>query len=152
MRDCKPVDTPMDLNVKLLSDQGEPYLDPSRYRRLGGKLNYLTMTRPDISFAVSTVSQFLNSPRDSHWDAVIQILRYIKSSLGKGLVYEDMSHIDVMAYTDADWAGFPSDRRSTSGYCVLIGENLISWKSKKQSVVAKSSAEVRISSHGPCHM
>ncbi|RVW32397.1 Retrovirus-related Pol polyprotein from transposon TNT 1-94 [Vitis vinifera] len=78
MLDCKPVDTPMDPNVKLVPGQGEPLGDPGRYRRLVGKLNYLTITRPDISFPVSVVSQFLQSPCDSHWDAVIRILRYIK--------------------------------------------------------------------------
>ncbi|XP_045789477.1 uncharacterized mitochondrial protein AtMg00810-like [Trifolium pratense] len=138
---CKPIDTPMDPNTKLMPNQGESFSDPGRYRRLVGKLNYLTMTRPDISFAVSVVSQFLNSPCDSHWDAVVRILRYIKGSPGRGIVYENRGHNNVVAYTDADWAGCPSDRRSTSGYCVLIGGNLISWKSKKQSVVARSSAE-----------
>ncbi|RVW19588.1 Retrovirus-related Pol polyprotein from transposon RE2 [Vitis vinifera] len=103
MLDCKPVDTPMDPNVKLILGQGELLGDPRRYRRLVGKLNYLTITRPDISFPVSVVSQFLQSPCDSHWDAVICILRYIKSTPGQG--------------------------------------NLISWKSKKQDVVARSSAE-----------
>ncbi|RVW60977.1 Retrovirus-related Pol polyprotein from transposon RE2 [Vitis vinifera] len=141
MLDCKPVDTPMDPNVKLVPGQGEPLGDPGRYRRLVGKLNYLTITRPDISFPVSVVSQFLQSPCDSHWDAVIRILRYIKSTLGQGVLYENRSHTQVVGYTDADWAGSPTDRRSTSGYCVFIGGNLISWKSKKQDVVARSSAE-----------
>ncbi|RVW16747.1 Retrovirus-related Pol polyprotein from transposon RE2 [Vitis vinifera] len=116
MLDYKPVDTPMDPNVKLVPGQEEPLRDPGRYRQLVGKLNYLTITRQDISFPVSVVSQFLQSPCDSHWDAVV-------------------------GYTDADWAGSPTDRRSTSGYSVFIGGNLISWKSKKQDVVARSSAE-----------
>ena len=82
MLDCKPVDTPMDPNVKLVPRQEEPLRDPGRYRRLVRRLNYLTITQPDISFPVSVVSQFLQSLCDSHWDAVIRILRYIKEMLG----------------------------------------------------------------------
>ncbi|RVX18898.1 Retrovirus-related Pol polyprotein from transposon RE1 [Vitis vinifera] len=120
MLDCKPVDTPMDPNVKLIPGQGEPLGDPGRYRRLVGKLNYLTITRPDISFPVSVVNQFLQSPCDSHWDAVIRILRYIKSTLGQGVLYDNRDHTQVVGYTDANWVGSPTDRRSTSGYCVLL--------------------------------
>ncbi|RVW76991.1 Retrovirus-related Pol polyprotein from transposon TNT 1-94 [Vitis vinifera] len=115
MLDCKLVDTPMDPNAKLVPGQGEPLGDPGRYRRLVGKLNYLTITRPDISFPVSVVSQFLQSPCDSHWDAVIRILRYIKSTPGQGVLYENRGHTQVVGYTDADWAGSPTDRHSTSG-------------------------------------
>ena len=82
MIDCKPIDTPMDPNVKLVSGHGETLRDPKRYRRLVGKLNYLTITRLNISFMVSVVSQFLQSPCDSHWDAVIRILCYIKGTPG----------------------------------------------------------------------
>ena len=103
MLDCKPVDTPMDPNVKLISGQGEPLGNHGRYRRLEGKLNCLTITRPDIYFPVSVVSQFLQSPCDSHWDAIIRILRYIKSTPGQGVLYENRCHTQVVGYTDADW-------------------------------------------------
>ena len=88
MLDCKPADTPMDLNVKLIPGQGEPLHDPGRYRQLVGKLNYLTITRSDISFLMSVVSQFLQSPCDSHWDVVIHILRYIKGTPDQRVLYE----------------------------------------------------------------
>ncbi|XP_059301794.1 secreted RxLR effector protein 161-like [Lycium ferocissimum] len=93
-----------------------------------------------MSFVVSGISQFLQSPCDSHWNTV-RILRYIKISLGQGLLYEDKRHTHIVGYSDADWARSPSDRQFTSDYCVLIRGNLISWKSKKQDVVARSNAE-----------
>jgi len=141
LMNSKSVDTPMDPNVKLLPNQRDPLSDIEKYRRFVGKLNYLTVTRLDISFAVSVVSQFLNSPSEDDWNAIILIVKYIKGSPGKGLLYGHNNHTKVSFYSDVDWAGSPSDRRSTSGYCVSIGDNLISWKSKKQSVVARSSAE-----------
>ena len=141
MLDCKPVDTPMDLNVKLVPGQGEPLRDPRRYRRLLGKVNYLTITWPDISFLVSVVSQFLQSPCDSYWDAAVRILCYVKGTSGQGVLYENKNYTQIIGYSDADWAGSLTDRRSTSGYYVFIGGNSISWKSKKHDVVAKSSAE-----------
>ncbi|GAV66393.1 hypothetical protein CFOL_v3_09903 [Cephalotus follicularis] len=122
----------MDPLVKLDNEKGELLHDPEKYRRLVGKLNYLTITRPDISFAVSVVSQFMSAPRTSHWQAVLHIVRYLKGAPGRGLIFR---------YSDADWAGCPVDRRSTSGYCIFLGGNLVSWKSKKQFVVSRSSAE-----------
>nr|KYP71093.1 Copia protein [Cajanus cajan] len=141
MVDCRPSDTPMDPNIKLLPGQGEPLDDPERYRRLVGRLNYLIVTRPDIAFPVSVVSQFINDPRDSHRTVAMRILRYIKKAPGRGLLYEDKGNSKIVYYSNADWAGSPSDRRSSSCYCVLIGGNLISWKSKKQTTVARSTAK-----------
>ena len=141
MLDCKPVDTPMDPNVKLVPRQGESLRDPRRYRRLVGKLNYLTINRLDISFSMSVVSQFLQSPCDSHWDAIIRILRYIKGTPDQGVLYENKGHTQIVGYCDADWVGSPTDRHSTSEYYVFIGGNLVLWKSKKQDVVARSNAK-----------
>ncbi|XP_015164109.1 uncharacterized mitochondrial protein AtMg00810-like [Solanum tuberosum] len=96
-----------------------PLSDPGRYGLLVGKLNYLIVTRPDISFAVSA--------------AIVRILRYIKSALGKGLLFEDRGHEHIIGYTDVDWAISPFDRRSTSGYCVLAGGNLVQCSGKREA-------------------
>ena len=141
MQNCRPVDSLVDPNLKLMADQSEIYPDPERYRRLVGKLIYLTITRPDISFAVGVVSQFMQNPHVDHWNAVMRILRYVKKAPGQGLLYEDKGNTQVSGYCDADWAGCPIDRRSTSGQCVFVGGNVISWKTKKQTVVARFSAE-----------
>jgi len=101
----KSVETPMNPNAKLLARQGELLSDPEKYRRLFGKLNYLTVTRPDISFAVSVVSQFLNSPFVDHLNAVTRILKYIKGSPGKGLLYGHNDHTGVVCYINADYTG-----------------------------------------------
>jgi hypothetical protein len=102
-----------------------------RYQRLVGKLIYLSHTRPDIAYAVSIVSQFMHCPSKDHMDAVIRILRYLKSSPGKGLMFSKNGHLKVEGYTDADWAGNISDRKSTSGYFMFVGGNLVTWRSKK---------------------
>ena len=103
--DCKPVDTPMDPNVKLVPGQGEPLRDPRRYRRLVGRLNCLTITRLKISFPMSVVSQFQQSQCDSHLDVMIYILRYIKGTLSQGVLYENSGHTQIIGYCDVDWAG-----------------------------------------------
>ena len=110
----KPVETPMDPNVKLYDDQGELLSNPERYRHLVGKLNYLTIARSDISFTVSVLSQFMKDPRLPHWEVVIRIVRYLKAHPDCGLFYKANGHLRVEAYIDADWAGSPSDRKSTT--------------------------------------
>uniref|UniRef100_A0A2N9HLK9 Uncharacterized protein n=1 Tax=Fagus sylvatica TaxID=28930 RepID=A0A2N9HLK9_FAGSY len=104
-------------------------------------LVYLTVTRPNISYAVHQVSQFMSAPRSTHYVAVLRILRYFKGTLFHGLHFSAQSPLTLRAYSDADWVGDPTDRRSATGYCFLLGSSLISWRSKKQSVVARSSIE-----------
>ncbi|XP_043697023.1 uncharacterized protein LOC122647766 [Telopea speciosissima] len=99
----KPIDLPMDQGVKLVADGGDVLGDPQRYRRLVGNLNYLTVTRPDIAFPVSMVSQFLSSPRTTHWDVVIRILQCLKKAPGRGVVYQHHGHSRVDGFSDADW-------------------------------------------------
>ncbi|GAV57180.1 hypothetical protein CFOL_v3_00718 [Cephalotus follicularis] len=105
MLGSKPLDTPTDPNLKLVVDDGDVLEDPDKYRILVGKLNYLSVTRTNIAFPVSVVSQFLSSPWSSHWDAAIRILRYIKGSPGRGLLYCDHGNYRVEGFPDVDWAG-----------------------------------------------
>lgn len=143
MLGCKPVDTRMDPNSKLGLLDGEIFFDASRYRRMVGKLIYLIELRPDIIFAVDVVSQYKHTLHQPHWDAMYRILRYLKSSPGKGILYTPSSSLSVIDYSDADWAGNPHDCRSTTGYYTFITGNLVTWKNKKQHVVARSSVETK---------
>ncbi|XP_019072894.1 retrovirus-related Pol polyprotein from transposon RE1 [Vitis vinifera] len=141
------VDTPMELNVKLRKEEGDLLADPSLYRKLVGSLVYLTITRPDISFAVQQVSQFLQTPRHLHLAAVRRIIRYVQGTSTRGLFFLAGNSTRLAAYSDADWAGCADTRRSITGWCVFLGDALISWKSKKQDRVSKSST---ILSTGRC--
>ena len=143
MLECKPVDTPIVQNHRLGEYLDQAPMDTGRYQRLVGKLIYFSHTRPDIAYVVSVVSQFMHNPSEDHMDAVIRILRYLKSSPGKGLMFSKNGHLRINGYTDADWARNISDRRYTLGYFMFVGGNLVTWRSKKQKVVALSSTEAK---------
>ncbi|KAJ9563084.1 hypothetical protein OSB04_008244 [Centaurea solstitialis] len=140
MVSCNPCRTPADTKTKLAID-GEPVPDPTLYRSLAGALQYLTFTRPDIAYAVHQVCLFMHDPRLPHLNALKRILRYLKGTLCHGLHIKASAVDRLVAYSDADWAGCPNTRRSTSGFCVYLGDNLVSWSSKRQHVVSRSSAE-----------
>ena len=136
----KPV-TPLPLNMKLNSFDGKKLDDLASYRSLVGKLNFLINTRPDISFSVQTLSQFMQEPRTTHWQALLHTLNYIHSTYGQGIILKGCDKIMLQAYLNSDWGVCPTTRRSVSGYLVLLGQSPISWKSKKQPTVSKSSSE-----------
>ncbi|CAM8888286.1 unnamed protein product [Rhodiola kirilowii] len=138
---CKPSSTPMDVKEKLALSTAEKISDPTQYRKLVGKLVYLNVTRPDIAFAVHTLSQFLASPTTDHLQAAQRVLRFIKGAPGQGLFYPAKGSLVLEAFCDADWASCPVTRRSTTGYCVKLGPSLISWRTRKQATVSRSSAE-----------
>ncbi|KAK8954463.1 hypothetical protein KSP39_PZI002722 [Platanthera zijinensis] len=147
---CRPARTPMDTNHRLHAESGDPLPDPSQYQRLVGRLIYLTNTRPDISFSVGVLSQFMHSPTTAHLEAARRVLRYLKHAPGLGLFYRADSVSSLSCFTDADFAGSLTDRRSTTGLCVFHGDHLVSWRSKKQHIVSRSSAEseYRAMAHG----
>jgi hypothetical protein len=137
----KPTITPLDPSAKLHQDEGKLYEDVSSYRRVIGKLLYLTNTRPDISFATQQLSQFLQKPTMSHYKVACRVVRYLKMNPGRGLFFLGDSDIQVLGYSDADWAGCLDTRRSTSGCCFFIGNSLVSCKAKKQVIISRSSSE-----------
>ncbi|KAJ9559500.1 hypothetical protein OSB04_004660 [Centaurea solstitialis] len=141
MIDCKPANTPMIMNQKLYMEEKAEPADKERYQRMVGKLIYLSHTRPDIAYAVGVVSQFMHQPQKDHMEAVLRIIRYLKGTAGHGVLFQPNGHLETQLYTDADWAGDKGNGRSTSGYFTLVGGNLVTWRSKKQNVVALSSAE-----------
>ena len=122
-------------------EEGAELADKEQYQRIVGKLIYLSHTRPDIAYAIGVVSQFMHQPHRAHMDAVLRIIRYLKGTVGHGVLFKSNGHLETQVYTDADWAGDKGTRRSASGYFTLVGGNLVSWRSKKQKVVALSSAE-----------
>lgn len=129
----------MDPKLHLTKTLGSPLLRPTEYRELIGRLLYLTITRPDITFVVHQLSQFLSAPTDIHMQAENKVLRYVKNNPGQGLMFSAHTYLCLNTFADADWATCKDTRRSVSGFCVFLGTSLISWKSKKQTVVSRSS-------------
>lgn len=143
MLQCKPVTSPMATTEKLSKAIGNPLTsdEATKYRSIVGALQYLTLTRLDISFAVNKVCQFLQSPTNDHWTAVKRILRYLKHTSEDGLHISRSASMTVTAYSNADWARSVDDRRSTSGFAIFLGKNLVSWSARKQQTVSRSSIE-----------
>ncbi|CAM8942988.1 unnamed protein product [Rhodiola kirilowii] len=151
---CKPSLLPMDTSHKLALSTSPILDDPIPYRRLVGQLIYLCITRPDICYSVHILSQFLAHPRLDHLSAAHKVLKYLKGAPAQGLFYSCDSSLGLSAYSDMDWAACPLTRKSISGYAILLGNSLISWKSKKQSLVSRSSAEAeyRAMAHTCCEL
>ncbi|RVX16791.1 Retrovirus-related Pol polyprotein from transposon RE1 [Vitis vinifera] len=144
----------MDPNHKLGEAKNEPMVDKRMYQRLVGRLIYLAHTRLDVAYSVSVISQFMHDPREPHLQAAYRVLHYLKGNSGKGILFKKNNTLALEAYTDANYAGSLVDRRSTTGYRTFLGGNLVTWRSKKQNVVVRSSAEseFRAISQGLCEL
>lgn len=137
----KPSRFPVDNNLALTQSEGSLLADPSQYRRLVGRMIYLTITRPDLAYAVHILSQFMDKPRQPHLDAAHRVLRYIKGTPGQGILLPSTGELELTAFCDADWAKCKDTRRSITGYCIMLGRAPVSWRAKKQTTVSRSSAE-----------
>ncbi|CAN6716976.1 unnamed protein product [Malus baccata var. baccata] len=125
---------------RLLKDDGKPFHNPTLYRSEVGALQYLTFTTPEIALSIHQVYQFMHYPMESHFIAVNRFLIYLKGTMDYGIQFSK-GDLDLHAFSDADWVGDPKNRRSTTGFVVYLGSNPISWSSKKQNTVSKSSTE-----------
>jgi histone deacetylase 1/2 len=144
MATANSIASPMASSTKLTKFGSNHVSDPTFFRSIVGGLQYVTVTRPEISYSVNKVCQFLSSPLEDHWKAVKRILRYLQGTLHHGLLIQPAplnTPLTLTGFCDADWASDPDDRRSTSGACIFLGPNLVSWWAKKQTLVARSSAE-----------
>ncbi|XP_059636051.1 uncharacterized mitochondrial protein AtMg00810-like [Cornus florida] len=139
---CRLAETPIEFNHRLGDTLEDTAVNKGSYQRRVGRLIYLSHTRPDIAYVVNVVSQFMHNPKESHFRGMYRILQYLKGTPGKGILFKKGKELILKAYTDADFAGSLIDRRSTSGYCTFLRGNLVTWRSEKQNVVARSSTEV----------
>ena len=138
MEDCKPVSTLMTTGCKLRKDDESKEVDQKLYRSMIGSLLYVTTSRPDVMHAVGLVVRFQANPEETHVLAIKRIFRYLKGTTEFGLWYPKGNELTMVAYTDVDWAGSIDDRKSTSGATLYLGDCLISWSSKKKSLVSLS--------------
>lgn len=138
---AKTSKAPFDQNLHLTQEEGVELADASQYRRLVGRLIYLTITRPDLAYAVHILSQYMHKPWKPHLEAAYMVLRYIKHTPGQGILLPSSGQLELEAFCDVDWARCKDTRRSTTSYCIFFGDSLVSWKSKKQNTVSRSSAE-----------
>lgn len=141
MLGAKPVATPMATSPKLTLHSGSSLTDPTEYRRIVGSLQYLAFTRPDLSYTVIKLSQYMHSPTSDHWNAVKRALRYLAGTVDYGICLRRGNSVSLHAFSDVDWAGDGDDYVSTNGYVVYIGHHPVSWSSKKQKSIARSSTE-----------
>lgn len=141
MSNCTPMPTPLPLQLNKLPDQDILFSDLKYFRSLAGKLQYLTLTRPDLQYAVNHICQKMHAPSLSDFNQLHRILRYLKGTLNFGISFSKNTDFTLGAYNYSDWAGCPTTRRSTGGFCTFLGNNLISWSAKKQNSVARSSTE-----------
>jgi hypothetical protein len=138
---AKPVGFPLDQDHHLPLATGSPLPNPERYRRLVGRLVYLTVTRHDLSYSVHMLAQFMQKPLQEHWNAALRVVRYLKGNPSQGIFLQADSDLQLYAWCDSDWASCPLTRRSLTGWIIFLGNSPISWKTKKQHVVSRSSAE-----------
>ncbi|XP_068663043.1 uncharacterized mitochondrial protein AtMg00810-like [Aristolochia californica] len=143
---CRPADTHMDVNIKLCASFGED-VDIYKYHRLVGKLFYLTVTKHDILYIVSVVSQYIHIPQLTNWQALKRIFRYLKRAPEKGLLYQKNNHFNIEDFADADWVGSPNDRKSTSGYYTLVGGNLVTWRRASMELHCDNRASIHMASN-----
>ncbi|XP_068644967.1 uncharacterized mitochondrial protein AtMg00810-like [Aristolochia californica] len=141
MLECKLSSTPMEPNAKMCAHEVKNLEDATMYRQLVGSLIYLTLTRPDISYAVGVMSRYMQDPKKPHLEAVRRILRYVKSTIDYGLVYKKGEDCKLVGYCDADYTGDHNTRRSTTGYVFKLGSGTISWCSKRQLTISLSTTE-----------
>ncbi|XP_019051687.1 PREDICTED: uncharacterized protein LOC109114070 [Nelumbo nucifera] len=131
MLGCKSVATPLDLNEKLMKEDGGKKVDETLYRSLVGNLFYLTATRQDIMFAASLLSRFMNSPSHINFGAAKRVLRYVQGTMDYGLKYDRGNEVKLIGFCDSDWGGCADDMKSISGYCFSFGSGVFLWCSKK---------------------